>query len=41
MWVINTPKPKPAKKDKKAEHFVKIRERIEQSHNPYNSLLPA
>ncbi len=36
MWIINTPKPKAPKKDKKAERFAKIRERIAQSHNPYN-----
>lgn len=39
FWTLNIPKTKAPKKDKKAERFAKIRERISQSHNPYN-LIP-
>lgn len=37
FWTLNCPKPKEDKKAKKqAEKFKAIRDRIAQSHNPYN-----
>jgi hypothetical protein len=36
FWTLNVPKPKAPKKDKKAERFERIRERIAASHNPYD-----